>query len=304
MPLLITVACGLLSGLLVAGVWFRWPRLDPANASMSPALVALELRRHPRWRQALQRRADPHGVMGALLIVMMLVLLIMIAAFGLVAFMVRTRTGFARWDASGAEWGAHHQTSASTRGLEMLTWLGGTAGGLVTLGLTIVSEARRRIEHRRGWTRTRSVMAFLAVVVVGQNILTNTVKLIVGRARPSIAPLTGFSGYSFPSGHSAQAAAMFAAVALVIGRSAGRRGKALWAGSAAGVAVVVAMTRVMLGVHWLTDAFGGLALGWGWFALVSLAFGGRWLHFGAPIELAQKSTVAVAAGDPGRASEP
>jgi undecaprenyl-diphosphatase len=48
--------------------------------------------------------------------------------------------------------------------------------------------------------------------------------------------------------------------------------------------VTVAGTRVLLGVHWLTDVLAGLAIGWAWFALWSIAFGGRLLHFGAPAE--------------------
>ena len=43
----------------------------------------------------------------------------------------------------------------------------------------------------------------------------------------------------------------------------------------------VAGTRVLLGVHWLTDVLAGLAVGWAWFALWSIAFGGRLLEFGA-----------------------
>ena len=50
--------------------------------------------------------------------------------------------------------------------------------------------------------------------------------------------------------------------------------------------MIVAGTRVLLGVHWLTDVLAGLAVGWAWFALWSIAFGGRLLDFGAPAELA------------------
>jgi hypothetical protein len=58
------------------------------------------------------------------------------------------------------------------------------------------------------------------------------------------------------------------------------------------VAVAVAGTRVLLGVHWLTDVLAGLAVGWAWFALWSIAFGGRLLHFGAPAELAEELSAA------------
>jgi membrane-associated phospholipid phosphatase len=42
----------------------------------------------------------------------------------------------------------------------------------------------------------------------------------------------------------------------------------------------------MLGAHWLTDVIAGAALGWACFALCSIAYGGRLLQFGAPVEAA------------------
>lgn len=46
------------------------------------------------------------------------------------------------------------------------------------------------------------------------------------------------------------------------------------------VAAAVAATRVLLGAHWFTDVLAGTALGWGWFALCSIAYRGRTLRFG------------------------
>ena len=51
--------------------------------------------------------------------------------------------------------------------------------------------------------------------------------------------------------------------------------RAVLAAGAALVAIVVATSRALLGVHWVSDVVAGLALGWGWFLLVAVAFGGR-----------------------------
>jgi undecaprenyl-diphosphatase len=131
--------------------------------------------------------------------------------------------------------------------------------------------------------RRASIWFFLTLVVGGQFLVANITKSIVKRARPNFDHLTGFSGASFPSGHAVAAAACFAAFALVIGRHRSLQFRAVLAGLAVGLATGIAFSRVMLGVHWLTDVVAGLALGWGWFALCSIAFGGRELRFGSPV---------------------
>ena len=64
------------------------------------------------------------------------------------------------------------------------------------------------------------------------------------------------------------------------------RTRASMDGVAVGIAVAVASSRVLLRVHWLSDVVAGLAIGWGWFVLCAIAFGGRMLLFGAPLEVA------------------
>jgi len=41
-------------------------------------------------------------------------------------------------------------------------------------------------------------------------------------------------------------------------------------------------------VHWLSDVVAGLALGWAWFAVCAIAFGGRLLRFGATAEALER----------------
>jgi undecaprenyl-diphosphatase len=68
-----------------------------------------------------------------------------------------------------------------------------------------------------------------------------------------------------------------------LGRDRHRRTRAILAASAALVAIAVATSRALLGVHWLTDVIAGVAVGWGWFMLVAVLFGGRLQVLGAPV---------------------
>src|SRR4029077_10936197 len=169
----------------------------------------------------------------------------------------------------------------STRVLRDVSLLGGTYCMISVGVVTAFTQSVR--------TRTSAVVGFLTVVLIGQTLLMNLTKLLVGRERPDIHRLTGFSGSSFPSGHAVTAAATFAAVALLIGRGRSRRVKALLAASASAIAVAVAVSRVMLGVHWMTDVLAGLAMGWAWFAISSIAFGGRVLVVGRSVEIGERA---------------
>ena len=125
----------------------------------------------------------------------------------------------------------------------------------------------------------------MVTVVVGQNLIANTVKALVERERPPVPHLAPSSGFSFPSGHTRRRGRHLGGRWCSSSAAAGPcRSKAWLAAGAAAVTVAVAASRVLLGVHWLTDVIGGAALGFGWFVVCSVAFGGALLHFGAPAE--------------------
>ena len=147
----------------------------------------------------------------------------------------------------------------------------------------------------RAWRRW-SVVLFLLVVLAGQLALANLVKIAVERVRPDAPPFHVFTGPSFPSGHATAAAATWAAVALVLSRGRSPRARATLGGVAVGIAVAVACSRVFLGAHWTSDVIGGLLLGWTWYAICAVAFGGRVLRLGAPAEQAAATAPPGGAG--------
>jgi undecaprenyl-diphosphatase len=270
----------LVCGAIVFAVVARWPVVDPASPRATAAVVRHEVDRHPSLARFARARLDPAVATGLLLTAGVAITIVGGAAVGVVFWMVRRNDGLARWDRHFAIWGADHATDFSTSVLRVVTQLGSTTYVIAFALVVALIELQRR--------PSRWLPLFLVLVVGGQNLIANVVKALVDRARPDIDPLAGFSGSSFPSGHSAAAAATFAACALLLGRERGRPAQALLAGGAVAIAAAVACSRVLLGVHWFTDVCAGLALGWAWFALCSVAFGGRLLRFGAPVELAER----------------
>ncbi len=136
-------------------------------------------------------------------------------------------------------------------------------------------------------TGGRWIVPFIVLVVAGEEAASTVIKEIVDRARPVFNPAAASLGPWFPSGHTTTAAAFYAAAALLLGRRRPRWARAAITGGAVAIAVAVAASRVFLDVHWLSDVIGGLALGWAWFAICAIAFGGRLLQFGAGADVAE-----------------
>jgi len=274
--LLVCFGSAILAGVITWCATARWWRADAGAPRVDAATVAVEVRRHARAARWVRAHLDPEATTGSMLVLIGLVAVVGGGALGLLVAMVRTHRGFADFDTAATRFGARHATASSTQILRIITQFG---GAYVIVPLAVVAGA---VEARR--FRSWATVAFLAVVVGGQYALADLIKAAVHRARPDVLRLTGFSGPSFPSGHATAASATFAAFALLAGRARSRRTKTTLAGLSVGAAVLIAATRVMLGVHWLTDVLAGLCLGWTWFAVTSIAFGGRRLRFGAPLE--------------------
>jgi len=92
------------------------------------------------------------------------------------------------------------------------------------------------------------------------------VKLIVGRGRNRGAGLFASAAHlGYPSGHAMMSAAVYGTAALLLARQPGasRASKAMAAACYA-LAVLVGLSRLYLGRHYLTDVIAGSGLGSLW----------------------------------------
>jgi len=93
-------------------------------------------------------------------------------------------------------------------------------------------------------------------------LLDDVLKLLFQHPRPTEAIIAIPDSYSFPSGHAVAASALYITLALIAAQGERRqrpRRILLWSGVA--VALLVAWSRVYLGVHYFSDVIGGLLLG-------------------------------------------
>ena len=275
--LVVAVALGALAA-LAALVYARSPA-TPNRPALEGAQAVGEAIRPHRWlRRTLASRLNRSVASGLLLTVALGAAIAGGLMLGLLAYLIRTLPATQRLDNAAAAWGFDHRTELSTRGLHLVTDFG---SGQVVIALLLVVLA---VDFLR--TRGRWCAPFLVAVMIGQEILTISVKNLAGRVRPAFDPAAAGLGPSFPSGHSATSAAFYAAAALVLTRYARRPVRIVVIGVAVSITVAVAASRVLLDYHWLSDVVGGLALGWGWFALCAVVFGGRLLRPTAGVDVA------------------
>jgi undecaprenyl-diphosphatase len=177
-------------------------------------------------------------------------------------------------DGAALEWFQDHHTPWGNAIMIDVTAM----GGHVVLVLVVLFTLGLLLALRR---RQTAIFVFLAVA--GGAVLVEVIKLLIGRHRPSIEippPLASLpSSSSFPSGHSMLSATVYLTLALLIaGRLQGRRTRAYVIGWSLLLTFFVGVSRLYLGVHYLTDVVGGWIFGLAW-ALIWRWIEDHWVRF-------------------------
>lgn len=163
--------------------------------------------------------------------------------------------------------------AGSPRWVEVMRDLSGLGSTVVLSLFTVATVAYLALF-------SSTARATLVAVAVGSGALSVVaLKSLFGRVRPHVE-LAAFpvSGLSFPSGHSSMSAVVFLTLGVLVAGTRRRRAEQVFViVTAAVLAVLVGISRVVLGVHYATDVLGGWAFGAAWAIAWSLV-----LHYARP----------------------
>ncbi|MEV6553162.1 phosphatase PAP2 family protein [Streptomyces sp. NPDC051597] len=164
-------------------------------------------------------------------------------------------------DRAAHAWAVHHRPPVARALARVLTATGsGPLPYLLAVGAGLLAgrDPRQRLCAAAG---------ALAVLALGQAVRF-AVMAAVARPRPTLADWgTYASGHSFPSGHTATAALTAGLLAWGVTRRSRSSSARLTAALILLWGAAVGLSRIYLGVHWLTDVIGGWLFAVAWLTL-------------------------------------
>ncbi len=231
-----------------ASIWLQallnWSRLHPAFTDIAEALAD---RNHPESR---------------VLAILATLLIITTGLFTAVCSAVIEGTAIAGWNQTVLQ---ALQSLHTPWGNEIMVHISRLADIRVIIALILGVLAF--LAWHRHW---RTVLYWLAAAGFGL-LASVALKYSLQIPRPAIG-ISGLTPYAFPSSHVMRATVLFSFLAVMIARAL--RADWRWLPySLAGVLIMlVALSRLYLGIHWLSDILGSLSLGLIWISLLGIAY--------------------------------
>lgn len=218
-------------------------------------------------RDRLAPRLDPESRYGLRLTLFVVALVLVTVPFAILLDQV-VRAGPLLGVDEGLAERVHDYVAAHApvrRAARVVTTLGGPPV-LYAVGAATVAYVLRKGRRR--------LAVYVAATGLLGGLLDWLVKELVARPRPEFdEPIAHAVGKSFPSGHAMASTFVYGAVLLTFLPALRRRGLALPATLATVLLVVlIAATRLALGVHYLSDVLGGVTLGMAWLCASTAAF--------------------------------
>ncbi len=163
------------------------------------------------------------------------------------------------------DWFLREREAGLTSVLRAITFFGGSSGIALVVGVMTALL----LFFKERWNA-----AYLVGTAVGGLLLNSGLKLLFARTRPDLASAAVTAHwYSFPSGHAMESFIVYGALAYITLRQPWpwRVDSAVLALSVTMV-ILIGLSRVYLGVHWLSDIAGGWSAGVVWLVACTIAF--------------------------------
>ena len=146
--------------------------------------------------------------------------------------------------------------------LVAITELGDSLVNIVLCGAVLIVLLLKRSYRTAG---------FWALTAVGGLLGVQLLKWTIHLPRP-MALYHGASAYGFPSGHTTMSVILYGFLAILLAR--GLSGTLRWGlfVSVFLISFIIAISRLYLGAHWLSDVLGGFFIGASWAALLGIAY--------------------------------
>lgn len=230
-----------------------WHSIKTAIAT-NPEIIEL-VKRHPRLFTFLSARLDRRCFSGLPLTFAVIAFTYALGLFGGIVEDLLAKDPIVAIDHSLAQMIAVLRTPAVIQGAIWVTEL-----GVWQIVLSVVLLISLTLLYcRRGW-----MLAGLLVSVSGGVLFTLLGKLAFHRPRPLEAVLVEHS-YAFPSGHAAIAVALYGFFGyLLIRQSTSWRSRVNLLFATIIIVLLIGLSRLVLGVHYLSDVLGGYLVGAMW----------------------------------------
>jgi undecaprenyl-diphosphatase len=214
----------------------------------------------------IRHRLDPQARYGLRVTLFGLAVVLVTVPFAYLLFEVLAEGPLTRIDGDIADSLNHwvHRRQTLLHVLEGVSWLGKP----LWLGIAVGAASIYVYRHGR-----RRLAVYLAVTVIGGGLVDTAVKLAVDRPRPLVDhPIHTAWGKSFPSGHSMSSTVTYGALLLVFLPVLSRRLRPVAFAGGCLLVLAIGTSRLLLGVHFVTDVVGGYVLGLAWLFASTAAF--------------------------------
>lgn len=214
--------------------------------------------RFPRAFSFVQARLSPEGLFGLHLTIGTVVFAGATWLFGGITEDLITGDPLTMIDKLLSEWFRSHATPRFTMGMQYVSALASTPAVSIQFAIMLCVLLWKRLWY---W------LLGLVLAVAGGMFLNVMLKDLFGRARPGWAD-PALADPGFPSGHTMMATIIYGFLATyLILRTGSWPARFLIAIMTIPLVFLVALSRMYLGAHYLSDVLGAMAAGMAWLAL-------------------------------------